>query len=330
MSFLKLKKMNINFGILNNLATEYGDSYYLLDSDTFRKNFRELKAAFSEIYSKFNIAYSYKTNYTPKLCKIVNELGEVLIDTDVIAKYAGTIAVECFGVVGMAAINMKDGLVKLLKKDSLSNGINVVVDEGGTVSDFHKDILAEHTAVRPRTEIRTMIVVEQVLADAGALRLPVGPDAHGAVMDVVPSHHHVDGRVQLDAGNLRAAQLLHVVDMMDMVILDQGEHRAHAAHDTGLLAVMDVAAAHDMAADLFLQPAVILSAANRVALHLGGALQVLGGKVVVVLRIIELDQCLTGLYKFFQFLFIKFFSGLIFIGNNKIRIYSCYYPLSMA
>ncbi len=70
-------------------------------------------------------------------CKIVNELGEVLIDTDVIAKYAGTIAVECFGVVGMAAINMKDGLVKLLKKDSLSNGINVVVDEGKIDIDFH-------------------------------------------------------------------------------------------------------------------------------------------------------------------------------------------------
>lgn len=35
----------------------------------------ELKEAFSSIYSNFNIAYSYKTNYTPKFCKIVNELG---------------------------------------------------------------------------------------------------------------------------------------------------------------------------------------------------------------------------------------------------------------
>ena len=43
-------------------------------------------------------------------------MGEILIDTDVIAKYAGSVAVECFGIVGMAAVSMKDGLVKLLKR----------------------------------------------------------------------------------------------------------------------------------------------------------------------------------------------------------------------
>ena len=53
------------------------------------------------------------------------QMGEVLIDTDVIAKYAGSVAVECFGIVGMASVNMKDGLVKLLKKDSLTHGISV-------------------------------------------------------------------------------------------------------------------------------------------------------------------------------------------------------------
>ena len=40
--------------------------------------------------------------------------GKVTIDSEVIATYAGSVAVECFGIVGMAAVNMKDGLVKLL------------------------------------------------------------------------------------------------------------------------------------------------------------------------------------------------------------------------
>ena len=57
------------------------------------------------------------------------QLGKVTIDPEVIATYAGSVAVECFGIVGMAAVNMKDGLVKLLKKDSVSHGVNVVVDE---------------------------------------------------------------------------------------------------------------------------------------------------------------------------------------------------------
>lgn len=55
------------------------------------------------------------------------QLGKVTIDPEVIATYAGSVAVECFGIVGMAAVNMKDGLVKLLKKDYLTHGINVVL-----------------------------------------------------------------------------------------------------------------------------------------------------------------------------------------------------------
>mgnify|MGYP000152255216 FL=1 len=51
--------------------------------------------------------------------RMETELGSILIDTDVIATYAGSVAVECFGIVGMATVSMKDGLVRLLKKDSL-------------------------------------------------------------------------------------------------------------------------------------------------------------------------------------------------------------------
>ena len=38
------------------------------------------------------------------------EFGSILIDTDVIATYAGSVAVECFGIVGMATVNMKETL----------------------------------------------------------------------------------------------------------------------------------------------------------------------------------------------------------------------------
>lgn len=66
------------------------------------------------------------------------DLGIITIGTDVIAKYAGTVAVECFGIVGMAAVNMKDGLVSLLKKDRLTNGIHVTITEENSIHiDFH-------------------------------------------------------------------------------------------------------------------------------------------------------------------------------------------------
>ena len=67
-----------------------------------------------------------------------NSFGKIIIDNDVIATYAGSVAVECFGIVGMAAVNMKDGLVKLLKRDYLIHGINVTVKAGNQITiDFH-------------------------------------------------------------------------------------------------------------------------------------------------------------------------------------------------
>ena len=66
------------------------------------------------------------------------DLGIITINPEVIAKYAGTVATECFGIVGMAAVNMKDGLVRLLKKDSLTHGIQVSISDDNRIKlDFH-------------------------------------------------------------------------------------------------------------------------------------------------------------------------------------------------
>ena len=65
------------------------------------------------------------------------DLGSIVIDTETIAQYAGTEAMECFGVVGMAGYSMKDGLVRLLKKESLTRGINVVMNRNKIYIDFH-------------------------------------------------------------------------------------------------------------------------------------------------------------------------------------------------
>lgn len=70
--------------------------------------------------------------------RIDGQLGTISIDSEVIARYAGLAAVECVGIVGMAAVSMKDGLVKLLKGDSLTRGIHVDIDEENKITlDFH-------------------------------------------------------------------------------------------------------------------------------------------------------------------------------------------------
>ncbi|MCR5410370.1 MAG: Asp23/Gls24 family envelope stress response protein [Lachnospiraceae bacterium] len=69
--------------------------------------------------------------------RMSTDLGNIAIDTEAIAQLAGTEAMECFGVVGMATYSVRDGLVRLLKRESLSHGINVDIDNNKISLDFH-------------------------------------------------------------------------------------------------------------------------------------------------------------------------------------------------
>ncbi|MDD7317453.1 MAG: pyridoxal-dependent decarboxylase [Prevotella sp.] len=77
--------MKLNHAIIKSLSDEHGGAFYLLDSEQFALNFRELQEAFRSFYEDTYIAYSYKTNYTPRLCRLVEELGgyaEVVSDME--------------------------------------------------------------------------------------------------------------------------------------------------------------------------------------------------------------------------------------------------------
>ena len=67
-----------------------------------------------------------------------NENGTVCISTSVYTDIAGTAASNCFGVKGMAARSMKDGVYRLLRKESMSKGVRVRFHEDNTISiDLH-------------------------------------------------------------------------------------------------------------------------------------------------------------------------------------------------
>ena len=67
-----------------------------------------------------------------------NETGSVNISTSVYTEIVGTAASNCFGVKGMAARSVKDGVYHLLRKESAGKGVRVVFNEDGTISiDLH-------------------------------------------------------------------------------------------------------------------------------------------------------------------------------------------------
>ena len=67
-----------------------------------------------------------------------NENGSVNISTSVYTEIVGTAAANCFGVKGMAARSVTDGVYHLLRKESESKGVRVQFHENDTISiDLH-------------------------------------------------------------------------------------------------------------------------------------------------------------------------------------------------
>ena len=69
--------------------------------------------------------------------KMNAKMGNIIIDRDVLAKYAGAATAECIGIVGMAAVNVKDGVIKLLKKENAGRGVNVYVVDNRIKVELH-------------------------------------------------------------------------------------------------------------------------------------------------------------------------------------------------
>ena len=66
------------------------------------------------------------------------DLGIITVNPEVIFNYTGTVDIYSLSVVGMAAVSVKDGLVRLLKKESLTHGIQVEIsDENALTLNFH-------------------------------------------------------------------------------------------------------------------------------------------------------------------------------------------------
>jgi uncharacterized alkaline shock family protein YloU len=68
---------------------------------------------------------------------IKNSLGEINISKEAIATLAGNAAIECYGLVGMASRNMRDGLTELLGRDNLGKGVEVKISEEMITIDLY-------------------------------------------------------------------------------------------------------------------------------------------------------------------------------------------------
>ncbi len=74
--------------------------------------------------------------------QIKTEHGIIGISNEVISAVAGLAASSCFGVKGMTATSVKDGLVHLLKREAMTTGVRVYEADGGIT--IHLNIAVDH------------------------------------------------------------------------------------------------------------------------------------------------------------------------------------------
>lgn len=73
---------------------------------------------------------------------INNDKGSIEITNDVFTVVAGDAATNCFGVRGMADRSVKDGIVRLLKRENMSKGVKVKFENDKVNINVH--IIVEH------------------------------------------------------------------------------------------------------------------------------------------------------------------------------------------
>lgn len=64
-----------NWTVANDLAHRFGDSFYIFDEALLRQNCEEVWRAFRAVYPRTQVAYSYKANHLPAVCRTVTDAG---------------------------------------------------------------------------------------------------------------------------------------------------------------------------------------------------------------------------------------------------------------
>ncbi len=111
------------------------------------------------------------------------ELGEIKVGSNVYTSIAGNAATKCFGVKGMAIRSVSDGLVHLLRRESMAKGVlvrtnedgsisielHIVIDQGVNIPALGASIISEVRYIvskQTETEVRDVdVVVDSIVID---------------------------------------------------------------------------------------------------------------------------------------------------------------------
>ena len=71
------------------------------------------------------------------MVNIINDRGRISITSEVFTNLAGDAATSCFGVKGMAGRSKEGGPLQLLRRESMSKGVDVRFNDGSISLELH-------------------------------------------------------------------------------------------------------------------------------------------------------------------------------------------------
>lgn len=98
--------------------------------------------------------------------EIENGSGKIHISDEVIAVLAGSAALECYGLVGMATRKqIKDGIAELLRRENLGRGVEIRRDQGGLHIDLYIVVMygTKISEVAHNIQVKVKYEMEQIV-----------------------------------------------------------------------------------------------------------------------------------------------------------------------
>ena len=206
--------INLSKEMINSITSQYGDAVYIFNKDEFEKNYRELESTFRQEYSNYHICYSYKTNYTPAICKCVKDLGGY---AEVVSDMEYRLALE-LGYQPQKIVFNGPIKGKYLEKHLLSGGINNIdrIEEARYICEISEK--------NPHVGIKTGIRVNFDVDAGYTSRFGIDINKLGQIMEPLKKHNvivnglhcHMSRARGIEPWKLRAKTMLDLIKSHDL------------------------------------------------------------------------------------------------------------------
>ncbi|WP_040203789.1 type III PLP-dependent enzyme domain-containing protein [Neobacillus jeddahensis] len=157
--------MVLSYQQIAELEQKMGTSFFLLDVEKVRSNYKKIDDAFRSRYNRFIIGYSYKTNYLPFMCKEMDKLGAY---AEVVSRLEYDLAIK---------IGVKSNRIIFNGPLKTEDDIHTALEQGSILnidSLYEIDFIQNYCRKNKNKQVKVGLRVNFTISDNGVSTLQEG------------------------------------------------------------------------------------------------------------------------------------------------------------